>query len=69
MNNYERDGWTDNAWTNLEKAREGLYWAGLELDSCIGSGGGSFSPKELDEMIRATANALTRMQTARSQYE
>lgn len=69
MKNYNRDGWTDTAWQDLEKAREGLYWAGLEIDAYIGSGGGSFGPKELDAIIRATSAALNRMAIVRSQYD
>ena len=69
MINYNRDGWTERAWSELEKAREGLYWAGRELDDCIGSGGGSFGPEQLDDMINAAENALRRMKAVRSWYE
>ena len=69
MNNYNRDGWTDRAWEELEKAREALFWAGMEIDGCIGSGGGSFGPEQLDEMISAAENALRRMKAVRNSYE
>lgn len=69
MKNYNRDGWTDDAWQDLEKARESLYWAGLEIDACIGSGGGSFGTKELDAIIRAASAALHRMTIVRNQYD
>lgn len=69
MNNYNRDGWTERAWNELERAREGLFWAAKELDDCIGSGGGSFGPEQLDDMINATENALRRMKAVRSWYE
>lgn len=68
MRNYNRDGWSETDWEQLEKAREGAYWAGLEIDAYIGSGGGSFAPENLDDIINAMTNALRRIQAVRANY-
>jgi hypothetical protein len=68
MRNYERDGWKDDDWIELEVAAGAALWAGRELDDLIGSGGGTFGPKHLDEIILSMTSALRRLKMVQERY-
>jgi len=68
MRYYSRDGWAEKDWALIEKAREGAYWAGKEIDALVGSGGGAFGPLEIDEVIQAMETSIKHLKDVRANY-
>lgn len=68
MRDYSIDGWASADWVELEMAASVALCAGRDLDDLIGSGGGSFGPQDLNDIINAMQTTVKRLQSVRSNY-
>lgn len=68
MRDYSIDGWASADWVELEMAASVALCAGRDLDDLIGSGGGSFGPQDLSDIVNALDITVKRLKSVQNNY-
>ena len=65
---WNRDGWSDKDWADIEFISRELRDVSAELDNRIGGGGGGFSPQELQALVKLASSLAARLAIIASSY-